>query len=87
MRRQLSFGASPLPVAAATVSLAEQDAVEPQASKGRRWIGTGYARTGTTHILPSSPLQVYANLCREAALPALAGRSLRYFALIRARLH
>jgi len=29
-----------LPVAAATVSPAEQDAVEPQASKGRCWAGS-----------------------------------------------
>ncbi|MDC8863138.1 hypothetical protein ACI731_12575 [Escherichia coli] len=38
---RLLFGARGSFVAAATVSLAEQDAVEPQVSKGRCWTGAG----------------------------------------------
>lgn len=47
-------------VAAATVSLAEQDAVEPQVSKGKCWGGTSAACGPTTHILPSISMRFYA---------------------------
>ncbi|HAK1662079.1 TPA: hypothetical protein H1Y76_000867 [Escherichia coli] len=40
-RRRAFAGSESAIVAAATVSLAEQDAVEPQVSKGRCWTGSG----------------------------------------------
>lgn len=50
-------------VAAATVGFADQDSVEPQASKTRYWEGKDEARTRTTHILPSLSMRKNAPLC------------------------
>jgi hypothetical protein len=45
---------------AALFCLAEQDSVEPKASKVRYWTGEGEACTGTIHILPSFCVRFYA---------------------------
>jgi len=52
-------------VAVATVDLAEQDSVEPQASKTKCWEEKGEARTRTTHILPSLSKRKDAPLCAQ----------------------